>query len=134
MFKTILLYLLFVNFVALHAQTSDSKGALNIKADPRIRALMTHQKYWADSVGTEPGFRVQIFSSSGVSSKTQALEEKAKCTAIFPEQKAYLVSQMPYFKVRVGNFRTRLDALKFHAEVKSVYPNAFVVPDEISTK
>lgn len=105
-----------------------------IHSQDQIQNLLHYRKHWADSVGTQNGFRVQIFSSSGPNSKTQALEERAKFIVSYPEKNAYLISQMPYFKVRVGDFRERMDALKFFAHIKPLYPNAFIVPDEIMIK
>lgn len=105
-----------------------------IYSNEQIQRLVEYRKNWADSIGTQSGFRVQVFSSSGPNSKTQALEERAKFLVTYPEKNAYLISQMPYFKVRVGDFRERMDALKFFAEIKPLYPNAFIVPDEITIK
>jgi hypothetical protein len=37
----------------------------------------------------------------------------------------------PNFRVRVGDFRTKNEALKLYREIKSNYPVAFIVADEI---
>lgn len=110
---------------------STTAPSIKIHADQRISKLLEHRAHWVDSVGSYEGFRIQIFSSSGALSKTEAIEEKAKFMTTYPGTTSYLVSQMPYFKVRVGDFRSRLDALKFYHEIRTTYPNAFVVPDKI---
>jgi hypothetical protein len=52
--------------------------------------------------------------------------------AMFPEQGVYLMFQSPYYKVRVGDFRTRMDAEGFKQKLLDEFPDAFVVKDEIN--
>ena len=44
----------------------------------------------------------------------------------------YLIFQEPYYKVRIGDYRTKMEAEKFLNEIEQDYPNAFVVQDEIN--
>ena len=37
----------------------------------------------------------------------------------------------PNFKLRVGDYRTRLEAEKMLHELRTAYPGCFVVPDEV---
>jgi hypothetical protein len=129
----VLISLLYFLSALANAQENSFAGP-NIHTDPKITELMRYRAHWADSVGVYDGFRVQIFSSSGPLSKTQALEEKAKFMMAYPNVTPYLIPQMPYFKVRVGDFKERIEALRFYHEIKLTYPNAFVVPDEIIIK
>jgi hypothetical protein len=39
--------------------------------------------------------------------------------------------QQPNFKIRVGDFKTRLEALKFLKEVQGLYSTAFIVKDDV---
>lgn len=43
----------------------------------------------------------------------------------------YRVFQTPNFKVRVGDFRTKVEATKFLLELKQDFPEAFIVEDKI---
>ena len=45
--------------------------------------------------------------------------------------KAHEVYQQPFFKIRVGDFRTKLEAYKFQKEIMAQFPNSFIVKDEI---
>ena len=51
----------------------------------------------------------------------------------FPDQKAYLLYQAPYFKVRVGNFFTTKEGASLRKMIASLYPNRgiFFVRDTI---
>jgi hypothetical protein len=78
------------------------------------------------------GFRVQIYTASGNRSKLLTEREKATFDNAFPEVKSYVTYDEPYFKLRVGDFRTRLDAEKFHREISSRYIYSIVVTDRIN--
>ncbi len=110
-------------------------GKLNITADARVRKIMDYRKSLLDSNATIAGFRVQIYSASGPASSAKAQEQMNQFIAMHEDQQinAYLVSALPYFKVRVGDFKTRLKATGFLNQIKTMYPNAFVVQDQINT-
>jgi hypothetical protein len=75
-----------------------------------------------------PGFRVQIHY--GVQ-RAKASEVKSDFMRDHPGVPSYLVYQQPNFKVRVGDCKTRLEALRLLSGLQSDYPAAFVVPDEV---
>lgn len=78
--------------------------------------------------GSEPGFRIQINFGQD---RSQANKLKSDFTVAYPAIPAYLIYQQPYFKVNVGDFRTRLDAARFLNTMKKNYPSAFIVKDKI---
>ena len=83
-------------------------------------------------VGNTNGYRIQIAAYSGVNSKSQAEYARNSFNAIFPYTKAYLTYNEPYFKVRVGDYFTRLEAFKELESIKQTYPSAYIVPDKIN--
>ena len=53
----------------------------------------------------------------------------------FPDEKTYFIYHSPYFKIQMGNFRTREDAENLLQKVKKVYPSGvFIVPSKIQMK
>ena len=74
------------------------------------------------------GYRVQIHFGP---EKSKALDVKAKYTMEYANSKAYLDYQQPYFKIRVGDFRTKLEAYKLQQEIIGDFPGAFIVQDDI---
>ena len=78
------------------------------------------------------GYRIQIAAYSGVNSKSQAEYAKNSFNNLFPYTKAYLIYNEPYFKVRVGNYQSRLQAYKDLETIRLTYPSAYIVPDKIS--
>ena len=75
-----------------------------------------------------PGFRVQVYFGPN---RTKANEIKTDFLQLFPNTGAYLVYQQPNFKIRVGDFKTRLEAMKLLKEIQTLYSAAFIVKDEV---
>ncbi len=78
------------------------------------------------------GYRIQIFSVSGVNSKDKANKAKAELLMDYDDIQVYIVYNEPYFKVRVGDFLTKLEALSYLQKLQKDYPFAFVVGDYIN--
>jgi hypothetical protein len=51
---------------------------------------------------------------------------------LFPEIPAYVSWKAPNYRVRVGDYRTRLEAEKAMQMIMIDYPNAWVIKDEIN--
>lgn len=75
-----------------------------------------------------PGYRVQIYFGND---RTKAQELRSEFLQLFPSVPAYLVYHQPNFKVRVGDFRTRLEAIGFLNKISGSYQSAFIVPDDV---
>ena len=83
--------------------------------------------------GPEPvaGFRVQIFAAS---SRAAAEREVARVRETLGQDDVYITSEPPYFKVRIGNFRTREAAEGLMGRLKAYgYDSTFVVGTRIET-
>jgi hypothetical protein len=77
------------------------------------------------------GYRVQIFQESGNRSSTHAREVMAGFSMKYPDVPVYLTWQAPNFKVRAGDFETRMEAEGFLNKIKRNYPIAWVIRDKI---
>lgn len=77
------------------------------------------------------GYRIQIMNSS---SREGVYEKKAEVYGHFNEFKGYIVYDQPYYKLRIGDFKTKLEARKYLDEVIQVFSTAFIVRDEIKIK
>lgn len=51
----------------------------------------------------------------------------------FPELSSYVEYEQPYYKLRLGDFKTRLEATYYLQQVITLYPGAFIVKDKIKT-
>ncbi len=81
-----------------------------------------------------PGYRIRIFSESGVGAKEEQQHVRASFLSEFPEIDAYYRYDEPYFKVYVGDCRTRSEALKLYDLIKKEFPNPILREDYINIK
>ena len=105
---------------------------LNIQCDPKISDLIREYILQNKKNGMISGFRLQIYFGSGENAHNQAIRIKTEFLSSYPEVKTYLLFKSPDFIVRVGNFRTKSEALKMQKALLYKFPNAFIVADEIA--
>jgi len=113
------------------AQQSE-KGDIRIIADPRIEKLVQKHIHINETKEGIPGYRIQIFFDSGTNSRLKAQVICNDFRAKYADHVAYLTFISPNYKVRIGDFRRRLDAVRFLQLVQLDYPNAYVVSDLIN--
>src|ERR1035437_38787 len=116
-----------------HAQSSDSLKIFavdsNIILDKRVNELvLKHVLINEARKGKMKGYRVQIHFGQ---EKAKALDIKSKFMAQHKDVASYLDYQQPYFKIRVGDFRTKLEAYKLLQEISGEFSGSFIVSDDI---
>lgn len=77
------------------------------------------------------GYRIQIISNNN---RTNVYNQKARVYEHFSEFKSYLKYVQPYYKLRIGDFKTRLEARSYLEKVIKVFPSAFIVFDDIKLR
>ena len=115
----------------LSAQT-DNTGEVNIYTDPRIDDLIELHIAYNETFPVLDGYRIHIFMESGNEALVNAEEVKGKFEERYDEIPAYITFGEPYYRVRVGDFRTRLEASQFLQKINRKYPNAWVIKDKIN--
>lgn len=116
------------------SSTSPGKSLLNrldIEQDARIDSLVLNHILQNKRQEGGDGFRLEIFFSSGISARENAVKVRTEFLRSFPDVPAYLSFQSPNFKVRVGDLRSKSEALQLKERIKQRYPNAFLVPEQI---
>lgn len=104
----------------------------NVFQDEKISFLLhAHRDAMMDRLGI-PGFRVHLYMDSGNRARLNTQHEQAAFEEKYPGQAAYIVYEEPYFKLRAGDFRTRLDARRFLEKIRRDYPAAYIVVDLIN--
>ncbi len=113
------------------AKMEELLGKLQIRQDPRITDLLIrHSQINQRKHGFE-GFRLEIYFNSDSKAREIAARVKNEFNLVFPDIPSYLLFQTPNFKVRIGDFRNKSEALKTKTYIASKYPNAFIVKDMI---
>lgn len=106
-------------------------GTLVVNVDGRIEQLVQMYIEENGKKKTMEGFRVQIFSESGNEAKKRANDTKTLFLSQFQDYPAYLLFQTPNFKVRVGDFRSKLEAYRCMKQISLTFPNTYVVSDDV---
>jgi hypothetical protein len=116
--------------------TTDTNYVI-VHKDPRVDLLVRKQAQINEETSrsgrrTDKGFRILIISTSN---RDEALSAKTKVYTYFPELKAYLWHQSPYYKVKAGNFKDRKDAETYQKRLNVYFPKGvFIMNDTIEVK
>lgn len=111
---------------------AQNKGSLYVQQDSRVDRLIERQRDIYGVSNTMSGFRVQIFMEIGNEAVDHANLVKKEFEELYPELPIYLSYEQPYYRLRVGDFRNRVEAEKYLRILKPQYSLAFVTADIIN--
>ena len=118
-------------------KSSPDSNSVVIYKDPRLDMLVKKQaqineETSRDARRTARGFRLMIINTN---KRDEAISAKTKVYTYFPELKAYLQYQSPYFKLKVGNFKERKEAEDYQKQLNIYFPKGvFIMNDIIEVK
>jgi len=107
------------------------QGSIQLIMDARIEALIKKQGEPippATSVQID-GYRLQLLFDSEKNKIDQARFQFAK---LYPKIETYVKYNAPNYVLKVGDFRTLLEADRLKAEIGSLYPLSFVVQEKVN--
>jgi len=78
------------------------------------------------------GYRIRIFFDNKQNSRGASEAAMRRFQGAFPGIPAYRSFTSPHFKVTVGDFRTKSEALRLLQRVKGMFPSAFIVKESIN--
>jgi hypothetical protein len=124
--------LVLLSFSAPNIFAQDSTDVI-IHADPRVEMLVKKQSdinlaVKKANARTARGYRVLVINTN---KRDEAMAAKTKIYSNFPELKAYLVYQSPFFKLKAGNFRTREEAEQYKRSLSYYFPKGVMVINDI---
>jgi len=133
MYKFLVIFFL---FLAQRVWAQNTSGVV-VTRDPRVDQLVRKQiaineETTRESRRNVPGFRIQVINTRD---RNQAYDAKAKVYEQFPDWKPYLLYQAPYYKLRVGDFRTQEEADAALQQLAKYFPSGlYVIRDIIELK
>src|SRR5688500_18348043 len=100
--------IIFAPLLLCLVETFGQSGVV-VHKDPRIDLLVNKQIEineitTRNSRRTAAGYRILVISSNN---RNKVLDAKARMYREFPELKAYMMYQSPFFRLKVGNFKER---------------------------
>ena len=107
-------------------------GESNVTVHQSQRIFDAFESYLtANPSRTQTGFRVRIFNDNKQTSRNDSETALERFKGMFPGVSAYRTYSNPFFKVTVGDFRTRSEAMQLLQQVKGTFPTAFIVRETI---
>lgn len=116
---------------------SGHQSRIRVQKDARLDLLIKKQIQVNEETSRQArrqdkGFRVLVISTT---LREEALAAKTKVYTYFPELKAYLFHQSPYYRVKAGNFKERKEAEQYQRRLELLFPKGvFIINDIIEVK
>lgn len=112
-------------FSAIENNNASSPSKITFYQDERIENLLSTYMSRIDPTMSYSGsgYRIQVFSSNNFkTAKSDAARVERKLQNAFPQHRVYVTFASPFWKVRIGNFRTSQDAQKLRSEIIRQFP------------
>jgi hypothetical protein len=128
------LAILLITATAMAQDITTDSTSVTVHKDPRVDVLLKKQ---ADinmairkaNARSAKGYRLLVVNTN---KREDAIAAKTKIYTSFPELKAYLVYQAPFFKLKAGNFKTREEAQQYQKYLSAYFPKGvFIINDTI---
>jgi hypothetical protein len=135
--KYLIALIVLISSSSIFAQEFYLEKPVKIYQDSRIDSLISlHRKINEFNLANElhdgiDGFRVQLFFESGNNSKDKTMNIRDQFLRRYPQIGAYVIYSSPYYRLRVGDFRTEIEAERFLQRIIRRYPAAYVVSTKI---
>ncbi|MGZ3767870.1 MAG: SPOR domain-containing protein [Mucilaginibacter sp.] len=126
-------YCFFIALIFVAPAEAQTRGKLEVIKDARIDTFAAKRAELNKAGGvdavTANGFRVQIYTGEN---RKDAYNAQAKFQEEFPDIRTYIIYNEPNFKVRAGDFRTRLEAEKLEDELRKWFAGMFIISEKIN--
>jgi len=127
-------------FEKLSSADTNARATVKIHQDKRIEKLVVGKKAGGSTSDqkTISGFRVQVFSSNTQrTAKNEAFSKEKLIRTEFPDQAVYVNYTSPFWKVRVGDFKTQTQAQNFRNQLIEAFPTmrseVYIVREQVLT-
>lgn len=78
------------------------------------------------------GYRIRVFYDNSPQARVRSESIAAYLRAQYPETGVYRSFESPNYKVTIGDFRTKDEALKIYNALKGTYPTAYIIKENIN--
>ena len=124
--KILFLTLMFPIFVFSQSDTTfNTKGEIISINQKGVDKLVSKYKQILKKTGGVEGWRIQLIFKD---QKEEILPYQIKFTNLYPDIPVQIAFDSPNYKLTVGNFRTRNEALKIKHQISKNFPGAYPVP------
>lgn len=78
------------------------------------------------------GYRIRVFYDNSPQARVRSEGIAAYLRSQYPETGVYRSFESPNYKVTIGDFRTKDEALKIYNAIKGIYPTAYIIKENIN--
>lgn len=104
---------------------SNNHGKVVITQDAKVLQIVKRHKELSNN--KFPGWRVQIYFGSGQRAMAEAQSTKKRFLIRYGNNiGAYIDYDSPFYKILVGDFRTKAEALNFKEKIKKTFPESWI--------
>ena len=118
------LILLFFPLLLMSQITNENKKIINIKYERGLDSLILKNQNIINKKDGILGWRVQLTFKS---TKEEIKKTRLNFTKLYPDIPTYLTYDPPYYRICIGNFRTKNEALKLNNFIRNNYIEAYPV-------
>ena len=115
------LFSILIMFISLNSFTQE--GTLVLVQDQKLTKLMELKKEVNSVDFTSGQYTVQVFN--GQYEKGVKLVEELMSNEKFKD--VYFSFETPYYKIRIGKFVSKIEAIKELQKIKKTFPSAFIL-------
>ena len=103
--------------VVEESETNDTED--NEETEESVESEKTHSARSGKAIG----YRVQVYADNNSrSAKSEARQRERAISQSMPEYSTYVTYNPPYWRLRIGDFRSQYDAEKAASEIKRQFP------------
>ncbi len=135
--KILLLAFCFVS-LKIFAQTDSINNNVIVYKDYRLDILARKQAELNEAITKSAarsaiGYRLQVLSTND---RDFAMKTRTQLLQKFPEQKVYMMYQMPYVKLKFGNFKSKQEAETYKKQISRMLNGAtiYTISERIEIK
>lgn len=104
---------------------------VSVKQSMPVRAALNN--YIRSNSGKKiQGYRIRVFYDNSPQARTRSEGIAAYLRSQYPENGVYRTFEAPNYKVTVGDFRSKEEALKIYMALKGIYPTAYIIKENIN--
>lgn len=117
-------------FAVMPSRDMGTSAGVTVNQTDAVRDAMRRQVE-VNGSRTLSGYRIRIFFDNKQTARVESEETLKRFESLFHDVVAYRTYANPYFKVTVGDFRTRSEAMAHLERIRREFPSAFVVKENI---
>mgnify|MGYP001248830154 FL=1 len=123
----VIVFIIYFFPVLIFSQSKNN--TFEIRNEKGIEYLVNKYENILKNTGGINGWRLQLKFKA---KESEIIKIKLKFIKLFPNIPVFLEYQEPYYRIRVGNCRTKLEALKIKYLIKKHFTDTYPVPEIIS--